>query len=164
MQSYHKIINLQRDIPKRLESNKDPMKILSTCIHRIEFRKIEEDQQRDIDREYERQQFNAIDWNDFQIVETIDIPELELENSNPQKKTVAPPVVVPAPIPIPVAIPVYYDVSYLGNSSNAPICSAIYCSVRLVIIKLDLFISQYSQLCNHLQIYSPNQDLINHRN
>lgn len=82
LELYTKILNPTEGIKQRLESNiNDKMSILGRCVHRVEYAKQEEIKKKKSTASELEEQYNTIDWYDFEIVETIDIPNLDLDFS-----------------------------------------------------------------------------------
>lgn len=79
---YTKLINPSEGIKHRLDTNiNDKMTILGRCVHRVEYARKEEQKRKKVGITDEEAEYNAIDWYDFEIVETIDISNLDDETS-----------------------------------------------------------------------------------
>ena len=75
-----KILMPTAEQKEHISSMQDRMKVLESAVHRWEWeRQIEETKrEKNMVQDEERSAFQAIDWFDFTVVETIDFPEDEL--------------------------------------------------------------------------------------
>ena len=78
--AYSKILMPTAEQKEHISSMQDRMKVLESAVHRWEWeRQIEETKrEKNMVQDEERSAFQAIDWFDFTVVETIDFPEDEL--------------------------------------------------------------------------------------